>query len=146
MRRYDLFRNAIHGTAATNTHEGDTMSTIKFTEDHEWLRVEGDIATLGITDYAQNALGDIVFVQLPEVDTHFGAGDEAAVIESVKAAGELKMPLAGTVVEVNGALAEAPATVNEDPQGAGWFIRIRLDDPSALAGLLDQAAYDKLTA
>lgn len=122
------------------------MSTIKFTEDHEWLRVEGDIATIGITDYAQNALGDIVFVQLPEVDTHFGAGDEAAVIESVKAAGELKMPLAGTVVEVNGALAEAPATVNEDPQGAGWFIRIRLDDPSALAGLLDQAAYDKLTA
>lgn len=122
------------------------MSTIKFTEDHEWLRVEGDVATVGITDYAQNALGDIVFVQLPDVGASFAAGDEAAVIESVKAAGELKMPLGGTVLEVNEALADAPATVNEDPLGAGWFIRIRLDDPSALAGLLDQAAYDKLTA
>ncbi|SIR12181.1 glycine cleavage system H protein [Aromatoleum tolulyticum] len=122
------------------------MSTIKFTEDHEWLRVEGDVATVGITDYAQNALGDIVFVQLPDVGASFAAGDEAAVIESVKAAGELKMPLAGTVVEVNGALADAPATVNEDPMGEGWFIRVRLDDPSALSGLLDQAAYDKLTA
>ncbi|HJV26952.1 MAG TPA: glycine cleavage system protein GcvH [Aromatoleum sp.] len=119
--------------------------SIKFTEDHEWLRVEGDVATVGITEYAQNALGDIVFVQLPDVDAHFGTGDEAAVIESVKAAGELKMPLAGTVVEVNSALAEAPGTVNEDPLGAGWFIRIRLDDPSALDGLLDQAAYEKLT-
>lgn len=122
------------------------MSTMKFTEDHEWLRVEGDVATVGITDYAQNALGDIVFVQLPDVGASFGAGDEAAVIESVKAAGELKMPLAGTVLEVNGKLAEAPATVNEDPLGEGWFIRIRLDDTSALDGLLDQAAYDKLTA
>lgn len=122
------------------------MSTLRFTEDHEWLRVEGGVATVGITDYAQNALGDIVFVQLPEVDAHFAAGDEAAVIESVKAAGELKMPLAGTVVEVNTALADAPATVNEDPLGAGWFIRIRLDDPAAVSGLLEQAAYDKLTA
>ncbi|TAH45101.1 MAG: glycine cleavage system protein GcvH [Betaproteobacteria bacterium] len=122
------------------------MSIMKFTEDHEWLRVDGDVATVGITDYAQNALGDIVFVQLPDVDARFAAGAEAAVIESVKAAGELKMPLAGTVVEVNTALAESPATVNEDPLGAGWFIRIRLDDPSALDGLLDQAAYDKLTA
>ncbi len=122
------------------------MSTMKFTEDHEWLRVDGDVATVGITDYAQNALGDIVFVQLPDVGASFGAGDEAAVIESVKAAGELKMPLAGTILEVNGKLAEAPATVNEDPLGEGWFIRIRLDDVSALDGLLDQAAYDKLTA
>lgn len=122
------------------------MSTLKFTEDHEWLRVDGDVATVGITDYAQNALGDIVFVQLPDVGASFGAGDEAAVIESVKAAGELKMPLAGTILEVNGKLAEAPATVNEDPLGEGWFIRIRLDDTSALDGLLDQAAYDKLTA
>jgi glycine cleavage system H protein len=134
------------GIAATNPHQGDSMSTIKFTEDHEWLRVEGDVATVGITEYAQNALGDIVFVQLPEVGASFGAGDEAAVIESVKAAGDLKMPLAGTIVEVNGALAEAPAMVNEDPLGEGWFIRIRLDDPSALAGLLDRAAYEKLTA
>ncbi|HAF55409.1 MAG TPA: glycine cleavage system protein GcvH [Thauera sp.] len=122
------------------------MSILKFTEDHEWLRVEGDIATVGITDYAQNALGDIVFVQLPDVGAHFAKGDEAAVIESVKAAGELKMPLAGTVVDVNPALVDAPATVNEDPLGEGWFIRVRLDDPSAAAALLDQAAYDKLTA
>lgn len=122
------------------------MSIMKFTEDHEWLRIDGDVAAVGITDYAQSALGDIVFVQLPDVDARFAAGDEAAVIESVKAAGELKMPLAGTVIEVNTALAEAPATVNEDPLGAGWFIRIRLDDPAAVSGLLEQAAYDKLTA
>lgn len=122
------------------------MSTLKFTEDHEWLRVDGDVATVGITDFAQNALGDIVFVQLPDVGASFPAGDEAVVIESVKAAGGIKMPLAGTVVEVNAALVEAPATVNEDPLGAGWFIRIRLDDPSALSTLLDQAAYDKLIA
>ena len=123
------------------------MSTLKYTEDHEWLRAEGeDEVTIGITDHAQNALGDIVFVQLPEVGASFAAGDEAAVIESVKAAGELKMPLAGTVVAVNDALADAPATVNEDPLGKGWFIRIRLDDPAALSGLLDQDAYDALIA
>ncbi len=123
------------------------MTTLKYTEDHEWLRAEGeDEVTIGITDHAQNALGDIVFVQLPEVGASFAAGDEAAVIESVKAAGELKMPLAGTVVAVNDALADAPATVNEDPLGKGWFIRIRLDDPAALSGLLDQDAYDALIA
>jgi glycine cleavage system H protein len=122
------------------------MSTLKFTEDHEWLRVDGDVATVGITDYAQSALGDIVFVQMPDIGASFAAGDEAVVIESVKAAGAVKMPVAGTVVEVNAALAETPGTANEDPLGAGWFIRIRLDDPSTLAGLLDQAAYDKLIA
>lgn len=123
------------------------MTTLKYTEDHEWLRAEGeDEVTIGITDHAQNALGDIVFVQLPEAGASFAAGDEAAVIESVKAAGELKMPLAGTVVAVNEALTDSPATVNEDPLGEGWFIRIRLDDPAALAGLLDQAAYDALIA
>lgn len=122
------------------------MSTLKYTEDHEWLRLDGDdVVTVGITDYAQNALGDIVFVQLPEMGATFAAGDEAAVIESVKAAGELKMPLSGTIVEVNSALADAPATVNEDPLGEGWFIRIRLDNPAELSGLLDQAAYEKLT-
>ena len=123
------------------------MTTLKYTEDHEWLRAEGeDEVTIGITDHAQNALGDIVFVQLPEVGASFAAGDEAAVIESVKAAGELKMPLAGTIVAVNEALADAPAKVNEDPLGEGWFIRIRLDDPAALSGLLDQDAYDALIA
>lgn len=123
------------------------MSTLKYTEDHEWLRLEGDnVVTIGITDHAQNALGDIVFVQLPEVGASFGAGDEAAVIESVKAAGDLKMPLAGTVVEVNEALNDAPATVNEDPLGAGWFIRVRVDDAAGLDGLLDEAAYNALIA
>lgn len=122
------------------------MSILKFTEDHEWLRIEGDVATVGVTDYAQNALGDIVFVQLPDVGARFAQGDEAAVIESVKAAGELKMPLAGTIVDVNPALVDAPATVNDDPLGEGWFIRIRLDDPSAADALLDQAAYEKMTA
>lgn len=122
------------------------MSPLKYTEDHEWLRMDGDVATVGITDYAQSALGDIVFVQMPDVGASFAAGDEAVIIESVKAAGAVKMPAAGTVVEVNSALAETPATANEDPLGAGWFIRIRLDDSSALAKLLDQAAYDKLTA
>ncbi|MBI1907325.1 MAG: glycine cleavage system protein GcvH [Rhodocyclales bacterium] len=123
------------------------MSTLKYTEDHEWLRLEGDnVVTVGITDHAQNALGDIVFVQLPEVGASFGAGDEAAVIESVKAAGDLKMPLAGTVVEINEALNDAPATVNEDPLGAGWFIRVRVDDLAGLDGLLDEAAYNALIA
>ncbi|MCZ4306986.1 glycine cleavage system protein GcvH [Zoogloeaceae bacterium G21618-S1] len=121
------------------------MTTLKYTEDHEWLRLEGNgEVSIGITDHAQNALGDIVFVQLPDVGASFAAGDEAAVIESVKAAGDLKMPLSGTVVAVNEALADTPATVNEDPLGDGWFIRIKLDDSAALDGLLDEAAYNAL--
>ncbi|MFV0665793.1 glycine cleavage system protein GcvH [Denitromonas sp.] len=121
------------------------MTALKYTEDHEWLRLEGDdMVTVGITDHAQNALGDIVFIQLPAPGDRFAAGDEAAVIESVKAAGDLKMPLAGTVVAVNEKLADAPATINEDPLGEGWFIRIKLDDPAALDGLLDEAAYNAL--
>ncbi len=122
------------------------MSDLKFTEDHEWLRLDGDVATVGITDHAQNALGDIVFVQLPEVGKHFAVGEEAVVIESVKAAGAVNMPVAGTIVEVNGAVAETPATVNQDPLGAGWFIRVRVEDPSAVSALLDQAAYEQLNA
>ena len=110
------------------------MSILKFTEDHEWLRVEGDIATVGITDYAQNALGDIVFVQLPDVGASFAQGDEAAVIESVKAAGELKMPLAGTVVEVNPALdvrnetARLAVDLVESLFGKSTLLRINEDD------------------
>lgn len=123
------------------------MSTLKYTEDHEWLRLDDeDVVTVGITNYAQDALGDIVFVQLPEIGARIAEGGEAAVIESVKAAGELKMPLAGTVLEVNQALADAPALANTDPMGEAWFVRIRLDDPAALSGLLDQDAYDKLVA
>ena len=122
------------------------MSDLKFTEDHEWLRLDGDVATVGITDHAQNALGDIVFVQLPEVGKHFAVGEEAVVIESVKAAGAVNMPVAGTIVEVNDAVAETPATVNQDHLGAGWFIRVRIEDPSAVSALLDQAAYEQLNA
>jgi glycine cleavage system H protein len=122
------------------------MSTLRFTEDHEWLRLDGDVATVGITGYAQDALGDIVFVQLPDAGASFSAGAEAVVIESVKAAGALNMPLAGTVVEVNTSLSDTPGVVNQDPLGAGWFIKIRPDDLAALNGLLDQAAYDKLIA
>ena len=122
------------------------MNTIRFTEDHEWLRLDGDVATVGITPYAQNALGDIVFVQLPEVGETLAAGVEAVVIESVKAAGGVKMPLAGTVLAVNEALLESPATVNADPMNTGWFIQARLANPAEFSSLLDQAAYDKLTA
>lgn len=122
------------------------MNTIRFTEDHEWLRLDGDVATVGITPYAQNALGDIVFVQLPEVGETLAAGVEAVVIESVKAAGGVKMPLAGTVLAVNEALLESPATVNAYPLNTGWFIQARLANPAEFSSLLDQAAYDKLTA
>lgn len=122
------------------------MSTIRFTEDHEWLRLDGDVATIGITPFAQDALGDIVFVQLPQVGANLAAGAEAAVIESVKAAGEVKMPLAGTVLAVNEALRESPATVNADPLNTGWFIQVRLTNPAEFSSLLDQAAYDQLNA
>jgi glycine cleavage system H protein len=117
---------------------------IRYTEDHEWLRPEADgSVVVGITDHAQQQLGDMVFVQLPEVGKHFAAGEEAAVIESVKAAGEIKAPLAGTVTEVNSALVDTPNAVNEDPMGAGWFIKFKLDNPDELAGLMDEAAYAK---
>jgi glycine cleavage system H protein len=122
------------------------MSTIRFTEDHEWLRLDGDVATVGITPFAQDALGDIVFVQLPQVGASLAAGAEAAVVESVKAAGEVKMPLAGTVLAVNEALLESPATVNADPLNTGWFIQVRLANPAEFSSLLDQAAYDQLNA
>ncbi len=122
------------------------MSEIKFTQDHEWLRLEGEVAVVGITDYAQAQLGDIVHVELPEIGSSLERGAEAAVIESVKAAGEIKSPAGGTVVEVNALLIDDPAKVNEDPLGAGWFYKLRLADASELAGLLDQAAYDALVA
>jgi glycine cleavage system H protein len=121
------------------------MSTLRFTEDHEWLRLEADgTATVGITKFAQEQLGDLVFVDLPEVGESFSAGDEAAIIESVKAAGEIKMPVDGTIVEVNKLLSDEPSKVNEDPQGAGWFFRISLGDASAMDSLLDEAAYASL--
>ena len=123
------------------------MSRLIFTPEHEWLRVEGDgTATLGITDYAQQQLGDVVFVELPEVGRRIAAGEELAVIESVKAAGDVKAPAAAEVVEVNAALATAPELVNKEPQGGGWLVRLRLSDPGALAGFMDQSAYEQLVS
>lgn len=121
------------------------MSELKFTEDHEWIRTEEDgHLTIGITPYAQENLGDIVYVELPEPGTHITAGDAAVVIESVKAAADIKMPIAGEVIEINEALADAPETVNEDPLGAGWFFRIRADSLEGLSDLLNSDAYDAL--
>lgn len=121
------------------------MSELKFTSDHEWIRPEADgTCTVGITEHAQEQLGDIVFVQLPEVGRRIEAGAEAVVIESVKAAADVKMPVSGAIVTVNAVLVDAPETVNSDPLGAGWFIKISPDAIEDLAGLLDQAAYDEL--
>jgi glycine cleavage system H protein len=121
------------------------MTTLKFTADHEWVRAEDDgTATVGITAYAEEQLGDIVFVELPAVGRRFATGDEAVVIESVKAAADVKMPVAGEIVAVNETLADAPETVNRDPVGDGWFLKIRPDDPGAIDDLLDEDAYDRL--
>ena len=117
-----------------------------YTEEHEWIDVDGDIGTVGISDYAQGQLGDIVFVETPEAGRELKKGDEAAVVESVKAASEVYAPASGTVVEANGALADAPATVNESPEDAGWFFKLKLADPSAVNALLDEAAYKELIA
>ena len=118
------------------------MSDLRFTEDHEWVRIEeDDAAVVGITDYAQDQLGELVFVELPEVGAELDQGDEGAVIESVKAAGELKIPVSGTVTVVNEALVDEPGQVNADPLGDGWFFRIRIRDASELDGLMDEAAY-----
>ena len=117
------------------------MSIIKFTKDHEWIKLDGEIATVGITDYAQKQLGDVVFVELPEVGRNVVAGKEAAVVESVKAASEVYAPVAGDVVEVNEALADDPALVNRDPQGEGWFVKLRIENQGDLDDLLDEAAY-----
>lgn len=115
--------------------------TTYFTEDHEWVRVEGDIGTVGITKYAAEQLGDVVFVEVPEAGADFGKGDDMAVVESVKAASDVYAPVTGQVESGNEALADAPETVNEDPEGAGWFCKIKLSDTGELNGLLDADAY-----
>jgi glycine cleavage system H protein len=119
------------------------MSTVKFTDEHEWIRLEGDIATVGITDYAQNQLGDVVYVELPTPGQKVEKGKQAAVVESVKAASEVYAPVTGEVVEANQALVDEPATVNADPMGRGWFMKIRLSDRSQLDALMDEAGYKK---
>ena len=116
-----------------------------FTRDHEWIDVDGDIATVGITDYAQGQLGDVVFVELPEAGRTVVAGKEAAVVESVKAASEVYAPVSGTVTEANAALEGKPDLVNSAPEGEGWFFRLKLSDPAQLEGLLDAAAYKAFT-
>ncbi|WP_395825360.1 glycine cleavage system protein GcvH [Collimonas sp.] len=118
------------------------MAQIKYTVEHEWLRAEEDgTVTVGITDFAQDHLGDLVFVQLPEVGTELAKGDEAAVIESVKAASEINMPVAGTITEINQSLADEPGKINEDPLGAGWFFKMKVGDMAELSNLMDEAAY-----
>ncbi|MBO9379032.1 glycine cleavage system protein GcvH [Sphingomonas histidinilytica] len=115
--------------------------TTYFTEDHEWITVNGGTATVGITDYAQAQLGDIVFVELPAAGANVAKGGEAAVVESVKAASDVFAPVTGTVSEVNAALEEDPALVNSAPEGDGWFFKLALADPAELEGLMDAAAY-----
>jgi glycine cleavage system H protein len=117
------------------------MSDIRFTDQHEWVRVDGDTATIGITDYAQEQLGDVVYVELPEIGKTMAAGDEAAVVESVKAASEIYAPISGEVIEVNADLEGAPGGVNEDAMGRGWFVRIKLSDADELNKLMDEDAY-----
>lgn len=117
------------------------MSDIRFTDQHEWVRIDGDIATLGITDYAQEQLGDVVFVELPDVGKELEVGDEAAVVESVKAASEVYTPVSGEIVDVNSDLEATPAGVNEDAMGDGWFVKLRLFNPAEFDKLMDEAAY-----
>ncbi len=117
-----------------------------FTEDHEWVELDGEIGTVGITEYAQGQLGDIVFVDVPEEGKEVTKGDEAAVVESVKAASDVYSPVSGTVIEGNAALADTPGLVNEDPEGDGWFFKLTLSDPSEVEGMMDETAYEAFVA
>ena len=122
------------------------MSAVRYSKDHEWIRMEDDeIGVVGITDYAQDQLGELVYVELPEVDQELAAGGEAVVIESVKAAGEVKAPVSGSVVEINESLVDEPEKVNNDPMGAGWFIKMKVTDTSDLDTLMDEGAYKEYT-
>jgi len=112
-----------------------------YTEDHEWVEVDGDTGTVGISDYAQSQLGDIVFVEVPDEGKQIAKGDDVAVVESVKAASDVYSPVSGTVIEGNAALADAPETVNEDAEGEGWFFKLTLSDPSEVESLMNEAAY-----
>ena len=116
--------------------------SIKYTEDHEWIKVEGDIAIVGITEHAQDALGDVVFVELPEVGKTYAQKDVAGVVESVKAAADVYMPVSGEIVEINQALADEPSLANSDPMGAGWFFKVKLAKADEVAALMEEAAYD----
>lgn len=115
--------------------------SLYFTQEHEWVRVEGDTATVGISNHAQEALGDIVFAEVPEAGKRLAKGQEAAVVESVKAASDVYAPVSGEVIEGNPAVADEPALVNQDAEGKGWFFTLKLDDPAELEGLMDETAY-----
>ena len=115
--------------------------SLYFTKEHEWIRVEGDVATVGISDHAQEALGDIVFAEVPDDGRSVSKGDDAAVVESVKAASDVYAPVSGDVIEGNGALADDPSLINRDPEGEGWFFKLKLSDPSELEGLMTEADY-----
>ena len=116
--------------------------SIRYTNEHEWVRLEGDVGTIGITNYAQEQLGDVVFVEVPAVGRKVAKGESVAVVESVKAASDIYAPVSGEVVEANAALADSPGDVNAEPTGKGWFFKIRLSDKAELDGLMDEAAYD----
>jgi glycine cleavage system H protein len=116
--------------------------TVKFSNEHEWIRVEGGIGTIGITDYAQQQLGDVVFVDLPQAGRKVAKGESVAVVESVKAASDIYVPVSGEIVEANAALGDTPGDVNAEPMGKGWFFKVRLSDASELDGLMDEKAYD----
>jgi len=118
------------------------MAETKYTEEHEWIRVEGDVGTIGITQYAQEQLGDVVFVEVPEAGRKVAKGEACAVVESVKAASDIYAPASGEVIEGNAALADSPGDVNAEPAGKGWFFRMKLADKSELDGLMDEAAYE----
>nr|WP_198421090.1 glycine cleavage system protein GcvH [Azospirillum baldaniorum] len=117
------------------------MMTIKYTKDHEWVRVEGDVGTVGVSDHAQHQLGDVVFVELPDVGRQLAQGKEAAVVESVKAASDVFAPVSGEVIEANADLENDPSLVNAGAETTGWFFKLRLSNPSELDGLMDEAAY-----
>lgn len=120
--------------------------TIKYTPDHEWIKVDGDVAIVGITHHAQDALGDVVFVDLPEVGKTYAPKDVAGVVESVKAAADVYMPVSGAITEVNEALRADPALANTDPLGAGWFFKVKLSNPSELDALMDETSYTSFSA
>ena len=122
------------------------MSNLRYTDDHEWARLEGDTVTVGITAFAQDQLGELVFVELPTLGGAVTQGDEAAVVESVKAAGEVKSPVGGTIMEINESLVDTPEKVNNDPMGEGWIYKVAITDPTEWESLMDEAAYAALVA
>jgi len=122
------------------------MSDLHYTQEHEWIRIEGDTGTIGISNYAQEQLGDIVYIELPEAGAEIAQSEQVAVVESVKAASEIYAPAGGTVTEVNEKLSDEPGTVNGDATGDGWFVKLKLTDPGEIEGLMDEAAYKDYVA